>query len=156
MVGKVLKKLKSNIDEVINIGKTISTGKLNKEGLTKMKGVVNRLLDQAGNLKGKPKSRTAVLIDRINKHRNSLARFADNINISFHNNRAEQQIRPAVIFRKISFGNRTDRGAYRYSILSSLIQTLRLQNKDIAQFLKKIIETPEEQRHLLVKELNPG
>jgi transposase len=84
----------------------------------------------------------------------NLVRFAHDPNIDFHNNRAEQMIRPAVIFRKISFGNRSDVGALRYSMLSTVIQTMLLQKKNIFSYLKKIIDTPPEQRYRLVKEFD--
>jgi transposase len=46
------------------------------------------------------------------------------------NNRAERAIRPAVVARKISCGNRTEQGARATEILTSLITTARQQARD--------------------------
>jgi hypothetical protein len=41
------------------------------------------------------------------------------------NNFAEREIRPAVIFRKNTFGNKSDQGAETQAILMSIFRTLR-------------------------------
>ena len=46
------------------------------------------------------------------------------------NNAAERGIRSEVIKRKISFGNKTDKGAELYSIHASVIQTLKMRGVD--------------------------
>lgn len=46
------------------------------------------------------------------------------------NNRAERAIRPAVIARKISCGNKTLRGAFTWEILVSLAETARQAGRD--------------------------
>jgi len=46
------------------------------------------------------------------------------------NNRAERAIRPAVVARKISCGNKTERGASAYEILLSLATTAHQQTRD--------------------------
>jgi len=89
-----------------------------------------------------PNRKTEAFLNRIFKHRENLLRFLDHHEVEFHNNRAERTIRPAVIFRKTSFGNRTAQGAYLYTILSSVIETYRLKNKNINKFLKQVYHTP--------------
>ena len=42
---------------------------------------------------------------RLNRHKDELFTFLYEKDIDYHNNHAEQQIRPDVIFRKITFGN---------------------------------------------------
>ncbi|PIY55486.1 MAG: hypothetical protein COZ00_09195, partial [Zetaproteobacteria bacterium CG_4_10_14_0_8_um_filter_49_80] len=51
--------------------------------------------------------KTQVLINRIIRYRNNLLNFIDHQDAESHNNLAERRIRPLVIFRKISFGNRS-------------------------------------------------
>jgi transposase len=46
------------------------------------------------------------------------------------NNRAERALRPAVIARKVSCGNRTERGRQAFEILASLAATARQQARD--------------------------
>ena len=45
-------------------------------------------------------------------------------------------IRPNVIFRKISFQNMSKNGAMAHETLMSLLQTLRLQDKNVVTFFK--------------------
>jgi hypothetical protein len=59
------------------------------------------------------------------------------------NNRAERAIRPAVIARKISCGNQTDRGARTTEILLSLITTAHQQTRDfLADLCRDIAPAP--------------
>ncbi len=53
------------------------------------------------------------------------------------NAQGEQEIRPAVVVRKISAGNRSDTGAQTHSVLTSVIRTCRKQGQS---FLKLAIE----------------
>ena len=46
------------------------------------------------------------------------------------NNFSERQLRPSVISRKLSFGNKTKEGADRHAVMMSLIQTAKLQKKE--------------------------
>lgn len=85
-----------------------------------------------------PPSRALTLVKRLRKHRDSLLKFLDVPGAEFHNNRAERQLRPIVIFRKLSFGNRTETGAHRYAMLATVIETARLQKHNIQNFLFKI------------------
>lgn len=66
---------------------------------------------------------------RILKHHQSLLTFLDHPGLSSNNNAAERSIKPHVIIRNRSFQNRTLAGARAHGILSSLVQTLILQNK---------------------------
>lgn len=77
------------------------------------------------------------LVKRIARYRDELIRFVTHPGVEFHNNRAERQLRPMVISRKISFGNNTDRGALRHCILNSVVETCRLQQIDPVEFLTR-------------------
>jgi len=93
----------------------------------------------------KTKNKTAEkLLNRIHKHKNSLLNFVDYPDAEYHNNRAERTIRPSVIARKISFGNRTVEGARNHSILVSTLHTIRLNNKDPVKFIHDAISKPNE------------
>mgnify|MGYP001575369900 CR=1 FL=1 len=63
------------------------------------------------------------------KNMNELFVFMENP-IDSTNNTAERAIRPDVVIRKISGGNRSYRGKRSYEILSSVIQTCQLRNED--------------------------
>ncbi len=59
--------------------------------------------------------------------------------VDYHNNHIEQQIRPDVILRKITFGNRSIKGAENHSVLTSILQTAKLNNLDPIATLENIL-----------------
>ena len=65
------------------------------------------------------------LIKRLKRHRDDLFTFLDQPGVPFENNLAERAIRPAVIIRKNSYGNRSDQGADVQAILMSIFFTLK-------------------------------
>jgi transposase len=65
------------------------------------------------------------LMKRLRRHQNDLFTFLDQPDVPFENNEAERAIRPAVIIRKNSYGNRSDRGADTQAILMSIMFTLK-------------------------------
>ena len=65
------------------------------------------------------------LIKRLRRHRDDLLTFLDEQDVPFDNNHAVRAIRPAVMIRKNSFGNRSDRGADTQAVLMSVYRTLQ-------------------------------
>jgi hypothetical protein len=65
------------------------------------------------------------LSKRLLKFRSELFLFLEYAGVPAHNNDAERQIRPAVLMRKISYQNASQRGAKTQAILMSIIQTCR-------------------------------
>lgn len=61
--------------------------------------------------------------NRLHKQRDHLFTFLDHDGVEATNNLAERQLRPAVIARKISCGNKTPKGAWTWQILTSLAAT---------------------------------
>ncbi len=76
---------------------------------------------------------------RLKRHKNEILTFLYEKNIDYHNNHAEQQIRPDVIFRKITFGNRSYGGAENHSVIMSIIQTAKLNGIDPIAAVEKIL-----------------
>jgi len=70
------------------------------------------------------------LVKRLRRHENDLLTFLDQANVPFDNNAAERAIRPAVIIRKNSYGNRSERGADCQSVLMSIFRTLKQRGHD--------------------------
>lgn len=60
---------------------------------------------------------------RIIKYNHELFTFLENPKIEPTNNHAERQLRPNVIMRKITFGNRSDTGTRNHQVIMSIIQT---------------------------------
>ncbi len=65
-------------------------------------------------------------VKRLNRHRGEIFTFLYHPGIAYHNNQAERQIRPNVLLRKITFGNRSEKGAKNHNVLMSIIQTAKL------------------------------
>ena len=85
------------------------------------------------------------LAKRLGRYREYLFTFLDYADVPFENNFAERQIRPAVILRKNSQSNRSERGAATQAILMSIYRTLKLRGlnptKTIADALKTYVTT---------------
>jgi len=85
------------------------------------------------------------LCKRLRRTGDHLFTFLDYPQIPFENNFAERQIRPAVILRKNSQSNRSDRGATTQAVLMSVYRTLRLRGHDplrtIADALRTYLQT---------------
>lgn len=90
---------------------------------------------------------------RLERHKNEILTFLYEKDIDFHNNHAEQQIRPDVIFRKITFGNRSLAGAENHSVIMSILQTAKLNKIDPIRTLKDILLRTRQQP--LLKALSP-
>jgi transposase len=83
--------------------------------------------------------------ERISRHRDHLFTFLDKPHVPFDNNHAERQIRPAVVMRKNTQGNRSADGADTQAVLMSIFRTLKLRGHDptttIAAALRELIRT---------------
>ena len=85
------------------------------------------------------------LTKRLRRYGEYLFTFLDYPYVPADNNFGERQIRPAVILRKNSQSNRSDRGAAAQAVLMSVYRTLRLRGlnptKTIADALKAYLTT---------------
>ena len=68
---------------------------------------------------------------RLWKQRDHLFTFLERAEVPATNNLAERQLRPAVIARKISCGNKTEKGARAWAVLASLAATCRQTGRSI-------------------------
>jgi transposase len=68
--------------------------------------------------------------------------FLFDLTLDATNWRAEQAIRPMVVNRKVSGGNRSERGAATQEILSSVVQTARLRELDPRDVLVDLLRSP--------------
>jgi hypothetical protein len=76
------------------------------------------------------------LVKRLRRCHEELLTFLEVPGLPWENNLAERMIRPNVLLRKISFQNMSRKGADAHQTLMSLVQTLRLQERDPVAFLK--------------------
>ena len=81
------------------------------------------------------------LVKRLDRHRRECLTFLDKPGIPWHNNHAERMIRPNVLLRKITFGNRSTEGAANHNILMSILQTAKLRKLDPLTTLGKLLSS---------------
>jgi len=113
--------------------------------------LIDRRLGQLAEWKGVDGQRlvqdadTLRLAKRLRQHWDHLFTFLDKPEVPFDNNLAERMIRPAVIIRKNSQSNRSEKGAATQAILMSVYRTLRLRGHDpiqtIADALRSYVRT---------------
>lgn len=70
------------------------------------------------------------LLKRFRRHREHLFTFLDDPAVPADNNHGERAIRPAVIIRKNTYGNRSQRGADTQAVLMSIYRTLKQRGHD--------------------------
>ncbi len=81
------------------------------------------------------------LTKRLRRYAEYIFTFLDYPYISADNNFGERQIRPAVILRKNSQSNRSDRGAATQSVLMSVYRTLKLRGLNPTQTIADALKT---------------
>jgi transposase len=90
------------------------------------------------------------LIKRLRRHQDDLLTFLDQDQVPFENNHAERCIRPAVILRKNSYGNRSRHGADCQAVLMSVFRTLKQRGQDPIRTVVTALE-----QYLLTGQLPP-
>jgi hypothetical protein len=79
------------------------------------------------------------IANRLRKQRPHLLTFLHEAGVDPTNNQAERQLRPAVIARKLSCGNRSEAGARTQAILASLAATCAQQGRDFTEKLAECL-----------------
>ena len=121
--------LKQRKEKMSDHGYRIACGRL--------EAALDRLLQ--GNYTQEDNARLAKL---LRKQRHRLFLFLYNEGIDATNNAAERALRPAVISRKLSAGNRSDDGAQAHAILASVIQTCRQKGHNFQEWVNKLLCDP--------------
>lgn len=130
--------LKKLLQKAIKLDKDFSNKNYTKKSFHKLR---KNLFNQLQNFQF-PNNIKDVLVrlsKRIIKYKDELFTFLFYDDVDFHNNHAERQIRPNVILRKITFGNRSKKGILNHKVLMSIIQTAKLNNKNPFEIIKKLL-----------------
>ena len=98
---------------------------------------VNQLKERAQDLLTPPRAQAQEEKVRLRlwKQRDHLFTFLERPEVPATNNLAERQLRPAVIARKVSCGNKTPRGAQAWACLTSLAATCRQRGTSFIDFV---------------------
>jgi transposase len=86
-------------------------------------------------------SQSRRLVKRLRRHQSDLFTFLDQPGVPFENNLAERAIRPAVIIRKNSYGNRSAAGADAQAILMSIFFTLKKRGHNPVKTVHEALTT---------------
>jgi transposase len=98
-----------------------------------------RVKDWADELLGRPRGQPGDVSvqNRLRKQREHLLGCLYDLAAEPTNNRAERALRPAVIARKVSCGNKTDRGRRTWQVLTSLAETCRQRGQDFLAYVTR-------------------
>jgi transposase len=87
----------------------------------------------------KKQTKAQNLLDRLEKHEESVLAFLYDFRVPFTNNQAEQDIRMIKVKQKVSGAFRTFEGAELFATIRSYISTVRKQGRSIFQDLKSAL-----------------
>ena len=107
-----------------------------KRSLTPIRKRVEALLLR-GAFSGNP--RLVGMCEELHAHREWLWQFVDIDGVEPTNNAAERALRPAVIWRKLSFGTQSAKGSRFVETLLTVITTCRQQERDPFAYLTEAI-----------------
>jgi transposase len=82
-----------------------------------------------------------------------LYQWVENRAVPAENNRAERELRPTVIARKVSFGSQAEEGAKTREVLMSLMQTLKKREQNPRQKFKAMLDKISQDSNLTVTQL---
>jgi transposase len=126
------KKLSRLLKDAVRLSE--KRNQLHPEVYHRLKQRLNRRLDQflASPYQDRDGKR---LLKRLRRHCKELFTFLEYEGVSPYNNHAEQQMRPAVLTRKVSQQNRSDDGAKTQSILMTLFRSAQLQGHNPVEII---------------------
>ena len=84
-------------------------------------------------------------------NRDALFLFLDHPDLEATNHLAEKAIRPAVINRKTSGGNRTFNGAHAQAVIMSILRTAKLRSISAIDVLADMLRAPQSLLHPLMR-----
>jgi transposase len=105
-----------------NIYETAKSGKSSAEDLLGMTDGLKAI--------GLTEKRCLSMLKRLDKYRDSLFTFIERPGVPDNNNAAERGLRRSVVMRKITGGNRSDKGARNHEVIMSVMQTWEKQGLD--------------------------
>ena len=111
---------------------------ISPHGLAVARGQLEALLDRVLERRTRSPANQR-LANHLTRERNAVFTFLYCPGLEATNWRAEQAIRPMVVTRKVWGGNRTANGARTQSILLSLLETCRQQNRPVLPLLERLL-----------------
>lgn len=140
ILQRFCKRLKDIIDQARQLQKAYRSGKIRERDLDEKRQALEKYLKD---LKFADPTHRIVktFVKRLERHKSELLTFLRYPSIDCHNNFAERQIRPHVLLRKIIFQNRSYKGVLNHNVLTSIIQTAKLNGLNPLKVLQDLIFT---------------
>ena len=113
---------------------------------TRLEPVRDGLRNDLQRARDGPAGRASRFAGRLLPRYETLWTFAAAPGVEPTNNHAERQLRPAVLWRKRSFGNHSDGGCRFAERILSVVQTLQLQHRPILDYLTAALTAHREHR----------
>ena len=133
-------RLEAIIRQAVELSGRYQSKEISRRKLNKGRKYIQRCLDDL-KLANPTHKVLRRLVQRLKRHKHELLTFLDYPGIDYHNNHAERQIRPNVLMRKITFGNRSQKGILNHDCLMSIIQTAHLRKLDPLKVLREFLFT---------------
>ena len=130
--------------KLFRLWRKVSVGKLSRKQFQLLvKPIRKRLAEilmetaesQIGSREKTPWAKTVRTCRQLKKVESALWRFVEVEELEPTNNSAERAIRPAVLWRKTSFGTQSKAGSVFVGRILTVVSSLRSQNRDILDFL---------------------
>lgn len=74
------------------------------------------------------------LVKRLKREKGMLFTFLEKKECDWNNNAAERAIRPSVVVRKVTYGNRSMTGARAHAVLMSIRETCKLRRENFYDY----------------------
>lgn len=139
--ARLPRRVQAVLQEALVVRDRVHDGRLSSRGLAAARGRFMRRLAQALAHPG-PTPAIQRFAAHLCTESPAIFGFLFDPAVDATNWRAEQAIRPAVVTRKVSGGNRSARGAATQQILASVVQTARLRGLDTRDVLVDLLRAP--------------
>ncbi len=106
-----------------------------REHAGRLRLVIEGLLEKGATTPGIARSCADILA-----HRAALWRFVTDVDVEPTNNHAEREVRGFVLWRKVTYGSRSERGDAFAANLKSVVHTCRKQGRPVLPFLTDAIQ----------------
>jgi transposase len=127
--------LHTGLSDIYQQIKSFQMAKWKKRKARKLEQKLDAQLSELANRSWKDKE-CQRLAKRITKYRKQLLTCVRIPGVRPENNTAERNLRPVVVHRKITHGNRSVRGAQTYEVNKSIIETMALEGGDLLNKLR--------------------
>lgn len=142
--------IKAVLKEALALRDRRDEGTITPHGLRSLKGKIEASLDR---LLDDPDLHDESIRFALHllTNRDTLFLFLDHPELEATNHLAEKAIRPAVINRKTSGGNRTFNGSRAQSVIMSILRTAKLRSVSALDVLADILRAPQPLAHPLMR-----